>query len=207
MGYDEVLRALSDEVRRQIADLAEAARRDAARIADEAQGERERTRAEALARAAAEREARAARARERARLEEERAVLVEKRRLLEEVAAAVRAELRAATGALVARLVDEVAALASGARRAELIVDPGAEEAARRALERHAALAAVTTVRAATAARGGVELILDGRVVLDDTLEARLEALWPAIEPRVAAALFGDTDSRGGSEGDGDGAL
>ncbi len=103
----------------------------------------------------------------------------------------LRALAAAGTPDLDARLLAEVLPEA-GDGPLEVVVDPGAEDAAR------AALAAISQdassrskVRAAPARRGGVEVIA-GRRVLDDTLPSRLARAWPEIEAELAAILTGE---------------
>jgi V/A-type H+-transporting ATPase subunit E len=122
----------------------------------------------------------------------ERAVLLERRRLLDRIREVVRERLVASGGAeLDARLLAEVLPEA-GDGPLEVEVDPGAEEAARAAL---AALspgaAARAVVRASRRRRGGVRMGA-GLRELDDTLPSRLERAWPELEPELAAILFGE---------------
>ncbi|HVI97164.1 MAG TPA: hypothetical protein VM753_24315, partial [Anaeromyxobacter sp.] len=101
-----------------------------------------------------------------------------------------RARLPAPGGAaldarLLAELLPEL-----GEGPVDVVVDPGAEPAARAALELLAPeVAARARVCAAQAARGGVEVVI-GRRVLDDTLPSRLARAWDALEPELAARLF-----------------
>jgi vacuolar-type H+-ATPase subunit E/Vma4 len=127
---------------------------------------------------------------EAAALERDRALLVEKRALLETLRCEVEAHLPAPAGAdVLARLLPEVLAeVGEGPFR--LVVDPGEEEACREILARERpGLLARAEIRAAPGPRGGVEAHC-GRRVLDDTLRARLERAWPALESDLAAILF-----------------
>jgi V/A-type H+-transporting ATPase subunit E len=189
VGYPELLRVIEEEAGREERDLRAAAEREAARVLAEAR-EAARSGCEALlARARADAARVLREAEERHGLARERGLLVERRQLLEALAAEVgRALPAAASPALDAALLAEVLPDA-GAGPLEVIVDPGAEEAARRALAAlDPAAAARATVRAAAAPRGGVAVIA-GRLVLDDTLPARLARLWPDLEPELAALL------------------
>jgi V/A-type H+-transporting ATPase subunit E len=190
VGYPELLRVLADEAAHEAEELRAAAERERARILAEA-----RAAAQVARRTIEVEEHEAAEARRRTALdglaaERDRALLVERRRLLDAAQDAARARLRSSAGAvldarLLAELLPEV-----GDGAIEVIVDPGAEEGARAAL---AALAPAVAVRArviaASAARGGVEVIA-GRRVLDDTLPARLARAWGVLEHELAALLF-----------------
>lgn len=189
MGYPELLRVIEEEAGREERDLRAAADREATRIVAEAREEARAAREALLARVRAEAERTVREAEERHALARERGLLLERRRLLDVLAAEVARALPAASSPeLDAALLAEVLPDA-GAGRLEVIVDPGAEDAARRTLEALApAAAARATVRAAEAPRGGVAVIA-GRLVLDDTLPARLARLWPDLEPELAAVL------------------
>ena len=189
MGYPELLRVIEEEAGREGRDARAAAERKAAQILEEARAAASAARDATIARARADAERLVREAEERHGLERERVLLVERRRALEAVKAeALEAARQAGTPALDAALLPEVLAGAvPGAL--EVIVDPGAEEAARAALARlDPALVARATVRAAGERRGGVAVIA-GRLLLDDTLPARVERLWPELEPEVAALL------------------
>ena len=195
MAYDALLRVVEEEAAREVE-----------RIRDSARHERERILAEARAAVAAAREAlvvrerAAAEARRRAAhesraLARDRALLVGRREVLDALREEARARLvpRAGQGdaALDERLLAELAPeLPDGPFVVE--VDPGAVEAACAALERVApGAAARATVRAAAAPRGGV-WVEAGRLVLDDTLPARLDRAWRALEPELARLLLGE---------------
>jgi len=197
VGYPELLRVLGDEAAREAASLRAAGQAEAARIVAEA-----RQAAEGAAQALRSREAAEAGARRRqaaaaAALERERRLLGEQRQRLEALRTEVSRRLAAAArqpalrSDLLARLVGEVVAAAPPGPFV-LEVDPGEEAAAREALlAGHPEAAGRAEVRAAPAARGGVAL-LSGRLTLDDTLPARLDRAWPALEARVARRLFGE---------------
>lgn len=192
MGYPELLRVLEEETAREAREVRAAAERECARILSEARAAAESARAAVLARAREESDALRRAARESVALERERALLAERRRLLEELRLEALSRLRRAGGpALDAALLAEVLPEA-GEGPLEVIVDPGAEDEARRAL---AALdpgaSARAAIRAAREARGGVELVA-GRRVLDDTLPSRLERAWPALEAELASLLFAE---------------
>lgn len=201
MGLSELLHAIEEEAARE----ARAVRADGARRAERLVGEAraaadaavdarlERARADAAAAAAAAREERA-----RAR---ERALLVARRRALEELRARAEEALPALAGpALDARLLGELwPELQPGP--ATVIVDPGAEDAARAAL---AALPAGASARVevvgAASPRGGVE-VRQGAASLDDTLPARLARAWELLEDELAERLVGEEGPWPGSTG------
>lgn len=191
-GYPELLRVIEAEAEREAREAREAAEREHARILDEARGSAATIRAallERTRRACAERERLAREGLTRAR---ERERLLAMRAELDALRAAAAAELAGRAGpALDARLLAELLPEA-GDGPLELEVDPGAEEPCRAALVRlDPAAAARTRIRAAPAPRGGLALTT-GRRVLDDTLAARLERLWPELEAELAGILFGD---------------
>jgi len=190
VAYDALLRVVEEEAAHEVERLREGARREAERIVREARAAAARAREALVAREAADGEARARAARERLALGRDRALLAERRRLLSAVEAEVRARLPGAGGpALEARLLAElVPELPDGPLEVE--VDPGAAESARAALLRLApGAAARATFREAAAPRGGVR-VRGGRLVLDDTLPARLERAWPALELELSRLLF-----------------
>lgn len=192
MGYPELLRVLEEEADREAREVRTAAERDreqilsdarrAARAAGEALLARERTEAESRRHAALEALA----------LERERALLFERHRLLAELRGEIERRLAGAgSPELDARFLAEVLPEA-GDGPLEVIVDPGAEDAARAALHRLSpAAAARATVRASRERRGGVEVIA-GRRLLDDTLPSRLARAWPDLETDLAALLLGE---------------
>lgn len=189
MGYPELLRLVEEEAGREERAVREAAAREAARVLADARAAAEAAREAVLVRVRAEADALVRAEEERHRLARERGLLVERRRLLGGLRADVLAALaQASSPALDRALLAEVLPEA-GPGPLEVIVDPGAEEEARRALAAlDAGAAARATVRAAPAPRGGVALA-SGRLVLDDTLPARLERLWPDLEAELAALL------------------
>ncbi|WP_243337240.1 hypothetical protein [Anaeromyxobacter soli] len=192
MGYPELLRVLGEEAAREAREVRAAAERESARIVEEARAAAASARDSVLARERVEGAARRRAAHEAVAVERERALLVERRRLLEGLRDEARARLVAEGGAaLDAALLAEILPEA-GDGPLELVVDPGAEEEARRALAAlDAGAAARAVVRAAPEARGGVELVA-GRRVLDDTLPSRLERAWPALEAELAELLFAE---------------
>ena len=197
MAYGDLLRALQDEVREQVRALRESARAEAERLGAEARRLASEARVEALARAEEENAALRRRAVVRASLTEERLLLVERRRLVEGVRAAALARLPGlSTPELTCRLLDEALGDDDGSRL-EAVVDPGHAEACRAHLAAaRPELAGRTAVVEADRARGGVELRVGDRLVVDDTLPARLAHGWPRLEVEVAARLFGEPDGR-----------
>ncbi len=191
MGYQELLRALEEEVRGEVRALSERAGAERQRVLAEARRAAAAAREEALARLDAELAAERSRAEARAVLQVEHHLLVVKRRLLDSLRQEVLARLPARAGPeLTARLLAEALADDPGGAL-EVEVDPGQEEAVRRLLARdHPAAAARARVRAAPAPRGGV-VIRAERMTLDNSLPARLSKAWPDLEGEAAAVLFG----------------
>jgi V/A-type H+-transporting ATPase subunit E len=207
VGYPELLRVIEDEADREARELRAAAEREAARVLAEARRAAEADREAVVGRARAEAERAVREAEERHALARDRGLLVERRKLLEGLRSEVATALRAATSpqldaALLAELLPDV-----GPGPLEVIVDPGAEDAARRALAAlDAGVSARATVRAAPAARGGVTVV-SGRLVLDDTFPARLARLWPDLEPELAGVLEASprtSAAPGGGAGEGE---
>ena len=191
MGYPALLRVLEEEAAREAREIRAAAEREAIRIVADARVAARAAHEGLLVRERAAVEARSRVARESLAFDRERALLGERRRQLEALRVEVLGRLsRSGTPELDARLLAEVLPEA-GEGPIEIVVDPGAEEAARAAVARLAPGAALrATVRAAPVRRGGVEVVC-GRRVLDDTLSARLEHAWPEIEADLAAILMG----------------
>ncbi len=190
MGYPELIRVLEQEAAREARDVAAAAEREEARILAEA---REAARAAfggLLVREQSAAEARLRSARESFALERDRALLLERRCQLDHLRAEILRRLPAAASPeLAARLLGEILPEV-GEGPFDVVVDPGAEEAARSALALFSPEASRrATVRASAVARGGVEVVA-GRRVLDDTLPSRLERAWPELEAELAALLF-----------------
>lgn len=193
MGYAELLRALDQEVREEARALAERSRQERERILGDAARAAASAREEALARLRAELAVARFRKVTSAEREREREVLAEQRRLLEDLRGEVAARLAAAGGVeLSLRLLDEVLAEA-GAEALLIEVDPGEEEAVRAHLaRRHPAAATRAALRAAPAPRGGVRVEVAERMILDNTLPARLARAWPILEGQAVGLLFGE---------------
>jgi V/A-type H+-transporting ATPase subunit E len=191
VGYPELLRVLEEEAAREAREVHAAAERERDRIVSEARFAAREAREALLARERAEAAARRRAALESLALERDRALLFERRRLLDGLRDEIERRLAAAgSPELDARLLAEVLPEA-GDGPVEVIVDPGAEDAARAALARLApGLSSRATVRSAGARRGGVEVIA-GRRLLDDTLRSRLARAWPDLEGELAALLLG----------------
>jgi V/A-type H+-transporting ATPase subunit E len=189
VGYPELLRVLGEEAAREAREVRAAAVQERERILAAARADAAAVREALVARARGEAEARRKTALESIALDRERTLLFERRRLLDELYEEVRRRLAGASSpALDAQLLAEVLPEA-GDGPLEVIVDPGAEEATRAALEALSpGIARRATIRAAPAARGGVEVVA-GRRVLDDTLPSRLERAWPDVEAELAAIL------------------
>jgi V/A-type H+-transporting ATPase subunit E len=192
LGYPALLRVLEEEAAREAREVGAAAEREAARIVAEARAAARAASEGLLARERAAVEARSRAARESLAFDRERALLVERRRQLDALREEVLRRLAGAgTPDLDARFLAETLPEV-GAGPIEIVVDPGAEQAARATVARLAPDAAPrAVVRAAPVRRGGVEVAC-GRRVLDDTLPARLERAWPEIEGELAAILLGE---------------
>jgi len=192
MGYAELLRALEGEVARRSHELTEGAERERARLLDEARGNVQKDRALAVACARVEAAAARDAARARDEMDRERALLVERRRVLEALAAEADAELRTlATPELTERLVAEV--LPEALRESGPIVLRVAAAhagAVRAALARDfPAAVARTRIEALPSGSAGVLAEANG-LVLDDTLRARAARAWRILEPRLVELLF-----------------
>jgi len=193
VGWAELLQVLGEEAAREARLAREAAAAEAERILAEA-----RTLAEAACRSLDVREA-AAEGQRRAGLDSEAALVHSRARL--QARRALVGELKAEVGRRLAALAVDDAALARLV--AELLAeappgpftltaDPGEGGRVRAALAAgHPGRLADATVEEAASRRGGVEL-LAGRLWLDDTLPARLERAWPALEGPLLRSLIGE---------------
>ena len=189
MGYPELLRVLGEEAAREVREVRATAERERAAILARAQEEAAAAREALVTRARAEADARRRSRLESIALERERALLVERRRLLADLYDEVLRRLgTAATPELDARLLAELLPeVVEGPF--EVIVDPGGEDPIRAVLGAAGpGVAARATVSAAPERRGGVAVVA-GRRVLDDTLPARLERAWPELEAALATIL------------------
>lgn len=196
MGYADLLRALEQEVREEARALAERSRQERERILGDTARASASAREDALARLRLELAASRLRTVTAAEREREREVLVRQRRLLEDLRGEVASRLAAAGGVeLSVRLLDEALAEA-GAGALIVEVDPGEEDAVREHLVRHHPAAATrAALHSAPAPRGGVRLEVAERMVLDNTLPARLARAWPLLEGQAVALLFGGGDA------------
>ena len=189
MGYPELLRVLGEEAAREVREVRATAERERAAILARAQEEAAAAREALVTRARAEADARRRSRLESIALERERALLVERRRLLADLYDEVLRRLgTAATPELDARLLAELLPeVVEGPF--EVIVDPGGEDPIRAVLGAAGpGVAARATVSVAPERRGGVAVVA-GRRVLDDTLPARLERAWPELEAALATIL------------------
>jgi V/A-type H+-transporting ATPase subunit E len=192
VGYGELLRVIEEEASREAREIREAAGRERDRILAEARGAADAARGAALERERLEEESRRKTAGEASGLEGDRALLVEQRRLLDALREEVAARLPRPVGREVLSMLLAETVIEAWEGRVEIVVDPGEEETVRSLLGNVAPdVLARAEIRAAPAARGGVEVIC-GRRVLDDTLASRLERAWPALEPELAQILFGE---------------
>ena len=192
MGYGELIRVLGEEAAREARDIRRRGGEERERILAEARAAAVTARESLLARERIEAEARRRAALARVALERERALLVERRRLVD----VLRTEAAGALAApvedeVLARLLGEVLAVAPPGRFT-LVIDPGDGERVRAALAAaHPEALDRAELADAPARRGGVEL-RSGRLVLDDTLPSRLARAWPRLEPALARQLFGE---------------
>jgi len=193
MGYRELLQALEEEVGRQI-------RERRTEASEEQRGLLETTRTELLARRqkVLDEERRrlaeeSARALSRARLDQDRAILAEMRRQMAELQREAEARLRLPAMNdidLLTRLVDEVVP-ELGEGSVVFRVREGYERHLQDHLSRnHPGLLPRSTIEGSPDVRGGVEVSLDGRMRLDNTLRSRLLNAWQQLEPEIAAILF-----------------
>jgi V/A-type H+-transporting ATPase subunit E len=192
VGYPELLRVLEEEAAREAREVRAAAERERDRIVSDARAAARDAREALLARERAEGEARRRAALESLALERDRALLFERRRLLDGLRDEIERRLSAVgSPELDRRLLAEVLPEA-GDGPVEVIVDPGAEDAARAALAGLVpGISSRATVRSAGRRRGGIEVVA-GRRVLDDTLPSRLARAWPELEVELGALLLGE---------------
>ena len=193
MGYQELLRALQDEVGRQVRELREEAGEQSRRILAAAERDIVSKRDDVLEAESRRLQEESIRSLSDARLEHERALLQEMRRQMEAVRVEAQARLPAMDGpTLLARLVDEVAPeLDDGP--VEFRVKEGQEEALRSHLKRrHPGLVPRAAIKGSSDVAGGVRVSLAGRQILDNTLPSRLQNAWQLLEAEIAGILFGD---------------
>jgi vacuolar-type H+-ATPase subunit E/Vma4 len=195
MGYRELLRALEEEVGRQIAAIQAEAGGERQRLLEETQRELAAEREETLARARRRLQEETARALARGRLEQERAVLGEMRHHLAELRRDVEARLSTLSDAtLLGRLVDELMP-ELGEGPLDFRVETGQEERLRDHLRgRDPGMLSRATITGSAGLHGGVQVALGGGQLLDNTLPSRLEKAWPLLEGQTAALLFGEGD-------------
>jgi vacuolar-type H+-ATPase subunit E/Vma4 len=193
MGYRELLQALEEEIGRQIRERQADAAQERERLLERTRRELGATRETVLAEERRRLEAASARALSRARLEREHAILGEARRQMAELRREAEARLPAMNDADgLARLVDDlVPELGEGPM--EFRVRAGQEEPLRAHLSRHhPGLLPRAGIHGSPDVPGGVEVALGGRQILDNTLPSRLRNAWQALEPEIAARLFGE---------------
>lgn len=195
MGYRELLQALEEEVGRQVRELRAETSQERERLLLATRRELAARRDEVLEEERRRLKEESARAVSRARLEQERAILGEMRRQMTELRREAEARLSATNDAdLLTRLVDEVVP-ELGEGPVEFRVKEGHEEDLRRHLDRHhPGLVPRATITASPHVRGGVEVSLGGRELLDNTLPSRLENAWQRSETEIATILFGGGD-------------
>ena len=193
MGYRELLQALEEEVGRQIRERLAGASQERERLLEATRQELTAMRKRVLEEERRRLEEELARALSRARLEMEHVILGETRRQMAELLREAEARLPAMNDAdVLTRLVDEVVP-ELGEGPVEFRVREGHEEPLRVHLSRHhPGLLPRTTIHGSPDVRGGVEVSLGGRQILDNTLPSRLQKAWQLLEPEIAAILFGE---------------
>ena len=193
MGYQELLQALREEVGRQIQKLTAEAQRDGQRLLEETHRQLAAEREAVLERERRRLDDEASRSLSQARLERERAILTEMRRLLGEFRREAEASLSTQNDAtLLARLADELIA-ECGEGPLEFRVQNGYEEHLRNHLrQHHAEILSRSRIVGSEEIRGGVQVSLGGRQLLDNTLPARLQKGWQALEGEISLLLFGE---------------
>ncbi|MBI3047667.1 MAG: hypothetical protein HYY76_05090 [Acidobacteria bacterium] len=194
MGYHELLKALEDEVERQIRQIEADAEQRCQRLDVKVRRELAARRDAAVTAEQRRLEEEAQRAINRARFEQARTLLVEQRRLLAEVRQEAERRLPALDEAdLAARLVDEIVP-ELGDGNVEFRISAGREAAFMHVLaRRHPELARRATVTGEDGGGGGVVAVLEGgRQLLDNSLPSRLEKAWQQLEGELAGELFGD---------------
>jgi len=193
MGYRELLQALDDEVGRQIRERRAEASQECQRLVETTRQELTVMREKVLEEERRRLEEESARALSRARMELEHAILGETRRQMAELLREAEIRLPAMNDTdVLARLVDEIVPELD-AGPVEFRVRAGQEEHLRAHLSRHhPGLLPRATVVGSPNLRGGVEVSLGGRQVLDNTLPSRLQNAWQLLEPEIVAILFGE---------------
>ncbi len=193
MGYRELLRALEEEVDRQIRARRAEASQERERLLDATRQELAAMREKVLEQERRRLHEESARALSRARLELEHAILGETRQQMAELQREAEARLAAMNNAgVLTGLVNEVVA-ELGEGPVEFRVSEGQEEHLRALLRRHhPGLLPRAVIKGSPSVRGGVEVSLGGRQILDNTLPSRLQNAWQFLEPQIAAILFGE---------------
>ena len=193
MGYRELLWALEEEVARQIREHRTAASRERERLLETTRQELTARRERVFEEERCRLEEESARALSRARLEMEHAILGEMRQRMADLRREAEARLPAMNDPeALSRLVDEILP-ELGEGPVEFRVSEGQEVQLRTHLGRHhPALLLRATINGSRNVRGGVEVSLGGRQIIDNTLSARLQNAWQLLEPEIAAILFGE---------------
>ncbi len=195
MGYVELLRALEEEVERQIREIQEEADREARGILEETRRQLAAEREEVLARERRRLDEEGRGKLTRARLAAERELLVEMQQLLEGLHHEAESRLPALEdSSILSRFVEELVPELDEAPL-EFRVARGHEEFLRKYLAAtHPELLARATIIARDDLDGGVEVALGDRADLDNTLTSRLDKAWELLEGETAALLFGAGD-------------
>jgi vacuolar-type H+-ATPase subunit E/Vma4 len=196
VGYQELLQALEEEVRRKSRELEGEAARERERLLEETRRRHAREREKALAGERRRLDEETDRLVARLRLEQARARLSEKRRLMAALRREAEARLRASKDpGLLLPLLEELLGEA-GEGPIELRVDPEHREFLEGHLSRtHPEILSRATITTSTGLGGGVVMALGQEQLLDNSLPSRLEKAWSLLEDRVAALLFGDGDA------------
>ncbi len=192
MGYRELLQALEEEVGRQVREALAEASQERQRLLEKTRQELTAKREEVLEEERRRLEKESARALSMARLEMEHAILGETRRQMAELRRETEDRLSAMNDAdVLTRLVDEIVP-ELGEGPVEFRVREGKEEFLLAHLSRHhPRLLSRATIHGCSNIRGGVEVSLADRQILDNTLHSRLQKAWQLLESEIAAVLFG----------------
>ena len=193
MGYRELLQALEEEVGRQIREHLAEASRERERLLDSTRQELTAMREKVLDEERRHLKEESARALSGARMEMEHAVLAETRRQMAELLREAEAQLPAMNDAdVLTRLVEEIVPELD-AGPVEFRVKAGQEEHLRAHLSRYQpGVLPRARIIGSPNVRGGVEVSLGGRQILDNTLSSRLQNAWHLLEPEIFSLLFGE---------------
>jgi V/A-type H+-transporting ATPase subunit E len=192
MALDDMLRAIEEEGEARCKDILDTAQAEAAEILKNAKEEAKRTREEYVTRAEATMYGEKTRILSDAKLYVKKQVIQAKEKHIEDAFDNVAGELEAMRkrpeyASYFRRLLDETAANAEG--NLVISVDRRDEKVARDAV---AAAGLDCELRTDISTLGGLKAITaDGRIVLTNTIDSRLERAKQFLKPEVATKLFG----------------